>query len=32
MFTDNIMVYSSYYGNLQFTILGLAYAAETPKT
>jgi hypothetical protein len=32
MFTDNIMVYSSYYGNLQFTILGLAYAAEAPKT
>ena len=28
MFTDNIMVYSSYYGNLQFTILGLAYAAN----
>ncbi|MBW1838150.1 MAG: hypothetical protein JRI99_14680, partial [Deltaproteobacteria bacterium] len=28
MFTDNIMIYASYYGNLQFTILGLAYAAE----
>lgn len=28
MFTDNIMVYASYFGNLQFTILGLAYAAE----
>jgi len=32
MFTDNIMVYSSYYGNLQFTILGLAYAADPVKT
>jgi O-antigen ligase len=28
MLTDNIMVYSSYYGNLQFTILGLAYASN----
>ena len=28
MFTDNIMVYASFFGNLQFTILGLAYAAE----
>ena len=27
MYTDNIMVYASYFGNLQFTILGLAYAA-----
>lgn len=32
MFTDNIMVYASYYGNLQFTILGLAYAAENGST
>jgi O-antigen ligase len=28
MYTDNIMVYSSFFGNLQFTILGLAYAAD----
>lgn len=27
MFTDNIMVYASYFGNLHFTILGLAYGA-----
>jgi hypothetical protein len=27
MMTDNIMVYSSFYGNLQFTFLGLGYAA-----
>ncbi len=27
MFTDNIMVYSSYFGNLHFVILGLAYGA-----
>ena len=31
MFTDNIMVYASFFGNLQFTILGLAYAAERRK-
>ena len=28
MFTDNIVLYAAFYGNLQFTILGLAYAAE----
>lgn len=28
MFTDNIMVYASFFGDLQFTILGLAYAAD----
>ncbi len=27
MFTDNILVYSSFFGNLHFTILGLAYAS-----
>lgn len=27
MLTDNIMVYASFFGNLQFMILGLAYAA-----
>jgi O-antigen ligase len=32
MFTDNIMVYASYYGNLQFTILGLAYASKRVKS
>lgn len=28
MYTDNITVYVSFYGNLQFTILGLAYGSE----
>jgi len=28
MFTDNIVLYAAFYGNLQFTILGLAYSAE----
>jgi len=28
MFTDNIVLYAAYFGNLQFTILGLAYAAN----
>ena len=27
MYTDNILVYVSYFGNLQFAILGLAYGA-----
>jgi O-antigen ligase len=27
MFTDNIILYAAFFGNLQFTILGLAYAA-----
>jgi len=27
MFTDNIMVYASYFGNLHYTFLGLAYGA-----
>jgi len=36
MTTDNIMIYVSYYGNLQFTIIGMAYASlghnQTKKT
>jgi O-antigen ligase len=28
MFTDNIILYAAFFGNLQFTILGLAYAAQ----
>jgi O-antigen ligase len=28
MFTDNVVLYAAFYGNLQFTIIGLAYAAE----
>lgn len=28
MFTDNIIIYSLFFGNLQFTILGMAYAAK----
>jgi O-antigen ligase len=28
MFTDNILLYAAFFGNLQFTILGLAYAAQ----
>lgn len=27
MFTDNIILYAAFFGNLQFTMLGLAYAA-----
>jgi hypothetical protein len=27
MITDNIMVYASFFGNIQFTILGIAYGA-----
>ena len=27
MFTDNIILYAAFFGNLQFTILGLAYAS-----
>ncbi|MBF0380048.1 MAG: O-antigen ligase family protein [Magnetococcales bacterium] len=27
MFTDNIVLYASFFGNLQFTILGVAYAS-----
>ena len=27
MWTDNVMVYSSFFGNLQYSILGLAYGA-----
>lgn len=27
MFTDNVMVYSSFFGNLHYTILGFAYGA-----
>jgi O-antigen ligase len=28
MFTDNIILYAAFFGNLQFTMLGLAYAAQ----
>ena len=28
MFTDNIVLYAAFFGNLQFVMLGLAYAAE----
>jgi O-antigen ligase len=28
MFTDNIILYAAFFGNLQFTLLGLAYAAQ----
>jgi O-antigen ligase len=28
MLTDNIILYSSFFGNLHFTLLGLAYASE----
>lgn len=28
MFTDNIILYAAFFGNLQFTILGIAYAAH----
>jgi hypothetical protein len=27
MITDNIMVYASFFGNLHFTFLGLAYGS-----
>lgn len=30
MYTDNITVYASFFGNLQFTLLGIAYAAAGP--
>lgn len=29
MYTDNIMVYVSFFGNLQFTLLGIAYGAQS---
>ncbi|MBS4033341.1 MAG: O-antigen ligase family protein [Ignavibacterium sp.] len=29
MYTDNIMVYVSFFGNLQFTLLGVAYGAKS---
>ncbi len=32
MLGDNVMVYVSYFGNLHFTILGLAYAASRGKS
>lgn len=32
MFTDNIMVYASYFGNLHFCILGLVYASLRAQT
>jgi len=31
MFTDNIILYAAFFGNLQFTILGLVYAAEKTR-
>jgi len=31
MFTDNIILYVSFFGNFQFTILGLAYAAQKTR-
>jgi O-antigen ligase len=31
MITDNIMVYASYFGNLHFTILGLAYSSAVKQ-
>jgi hypothetical protein len=31
MFTDNVMVYASYFGNLQFIVLGLAYGARRAR-
>lgn len=31
MFTDNIMVYASYFGNLHFTIIGMAYGARRAR-
>jgi O-antigen ligase len=31
MFTDNIILYVSFFGNLQFTILGLVYAAQRTR-
>ncbi len=30
MFTDNIILYAAFFGNFQFTLLGIAYAAYTP--
>lgn len=32
MMTDNIMVYSSFFGNLQFMFLGMGYAAQRRRT
>lgn len=32
MFSDNILLYAAFFGNLQFTILGLAYAAYTSSS
>ena len=31
MITDNIILYAAFFGNLQFTMLGLAYAAAPPS-
>lgn len=31
MFTDNIILYAAFFGNMQFTILGLAYASYATK-
>ena len=31
MFTDNIILYAAFFGNFQFTLLGLAYAAYDPS-
>jgi O-antigen ligase len=31
MFTDNIILYAAFFGNLQFAIIGLAYAAQATQ-
>jgi hypothetical protein len=31
MFTDNVILYAAFFGNLQFTILGLVYAAQKTR-
>jgi O-antigen ligase len=31
MFTDNIILYAAFFGNLQFTVIGLVYAAENTQ-
>lgn len=32
MFTDNIILYAAFFGNLHFTILGMAYAAHNTQS
>jgi O-antigen ligase len=31
MFSDNIILYAAFFGNLQFTLIGIAYAAYTTR-